>query len=153
MTLSKATCLRCGVRRTIHGVRSTNLCRDCKVAETPQLVEVDPLPKGEWITTPGGVRSFQRQPGRPLRPCGTLAAYRRHLRAGETPCVDCSDASRDYTRKARGITEPKPLEPHGTHAAYHRHYRAGIPFCDPCIEAERAYQREAKRSIRARKAA
>ena len=31
---------------------------------------------------------------RPKSPCGTDAAYRRHLREGEQPCVRCRDAHR-----------------------------------------------------------
>ena len=31
---------------------------------------------------------------RPKAPCGTDAAYRRHLREGEQPCVRCRDAHR-----------------------------------------------------------
>ena len=34
----------------------------------------------------------------PLQPCGTWAAYRRHRRAGETPCEACREAD---TRRAR----------------------------------------------------
>lgn len=30
--------------------------------------------------------------GRELKPCGTEAAHRRHLRAGEEPCEPCRDA-------------------------------------------------------------
>lgn len=34
-----------------------------------------------------------RPPGRPaFRPCGTMAAYRRHQRHGETPCRECKQA-------------------------------------------------------------
>lgn len=33
-----------------------------------------------------------------LAPCGTLAAYRRHLRAGETPCPACRTANRTAKR-------------------------------------------------------
>lgn len=32
---------------------------------------------------------------RELKPCGTWAAYKRHLRAGETPCEPCRQAARD----------------------------------------------------------
>lgn len=32
---------------------------------------------------------------RTLKPCGTWAAYKRHLRAGETPCEPCRQAARD----------------------------------------------------------
>ena len=30
----------------------------------------------------------------PQQPCGTPAAYRRHLRHGEKPCFECSTAER-----------------------------------------------------------
>lgn len=32
---------------------------------------------------------------RELRPCGTVAAYVRHLRHGEEPCDDCRKANND----------------------------------------------------------
>lgn len=32
---------------------------------------------------------------RELKPCGTHAAYRRHLRAGEQPCEPCRAAARE----------------------------------------------------------
>jgi hypothetical protein len=45
------------------------------------------------------------QPGRPAsQPCGTRAAYRRHLRAGEVPCQPCKDANADYQRARRPAT-------------------------------------------------
>lgn len=39
-------------------------------------------------------------------PCGTAGAYKRHLRAGEKPCVDCRRAKADQRaakRAARGV--------------------------------------------------
>ena len=38
---------------------------------------------------------------RSLAPCGTHAAYKRHLRAGEKACDACRVAARDYTRRQR----------------------------------------------------
>lgn len=38
------------------------------------------------------------RPARVLKPCGTLAAYRRHQRRGETPCAECAAANRDDVR-------------------------------------------------------
>lgn len=32
---------------------------------------------------------------RELKPCGTLAAYKRHQRRGEVPCYACLDARND----------------------------------------------------------
>ena len=39
--------------------------------------------------------------GRILQPCGTYAAYRRHLRHKETPCDACRDANADRFRPER----------------------------------------------------
>jgi len=33
---------------------------------------------------------------RKLEPCGSYAAFRRHERAGETPCAACSAAARAH---------------------------------------------------------
>ena len=38
---------------------------------------------------------------RPQAPCGTDAAYRRHLRSGESPCRACQDAHREANSKYR----------------------------------------------------
>lgn len=35
-----------------------------------------------------------------LTPCGTRAAYRRHVSRGETPCEDCLDARRVCNQQA-----------------------------------------------------
>lgn len=39
--------------------------------------------------------------GRPPSPCGTLAAYKRHLRNSEKPCTPCIQANRDAKRNQR----------------------------------------------------
>lgn len=36
-----------------------------------------------------------------LKPCGTEAAYRRHLRAGEDPCDECREAHRSVNAIGR----------------------------------------------------
>lgn len=38
-----------------------------------------------------------------LKPCGTPAAYRRHLRHHEPPCQACLDAHNQATRQPGGI--------------------------------------------------
>lgn len=38
-----------------------------------------------------------------LQPCGTEAAYRRHLRHGEQPCPACAEANSRGKAKRRGI--------------------------------------------------
>lgn len=34
-----------------------------------------------------------------LKPCGTAAAYRRHQRRGEKPCVACMEGNAQYSRQ------------------------------------------------------
>lgn len=46
--------------------------------------------------------SQKKRPRRVLKPCGTVAAYYRHTRHGETPCDACRDALRAY-RRERGL--------------------------------------------------
>lgn len=76
---------------------------------------------------------------RQLQPCGTSAAYRRHKRAGETPCEPCTVARREYNRRheaarqARTPRKPRRLAPCGTANARERHRRRG----EQCAECDR----------------
>lgn len=85
---------------------------------------------------------------RSLKPCGTPAAYRRHLRWGQEPCESCLEAEATRTRGGR----PKPrLKPCGTRAAYTRHVKAGEVPCEACriannVESEAARLRRAERT-------
>lgn len=50
--------------------------------------------------------------GRPLAPHGSMAAFRRHKRLGETPCGPCAaanDAENAARRGKEGQIEPRPL--------------------------------------------
>lgn len=77
----------------------------------------------------------------PLKPCGTPAAYRRHLRHGEEPCSACRRAHTDEVRvyQRRGYVPPRELRPHGTEACYQRELRRGEPTCEKCCKAHAAY--------------
>ena len=44
---------------------------------------------------------------RPLAPCGTEAAYRRHLRRGEKPCYECRVASSEARSRRRAKHKPE----------------------------------------------
>lgn len=58
--------------------------------------------------------------GKPwLQPCGTVAAYRRHLRAKEPPCPDCAQAGR-----LRETARHKTYAPYATHENF-----GGKPRC------------------------
>jgi len=47
---------------------------------------------------------------RKLQPCGTFAAYRRHLRAKETPCDACRQAARDQKNDRKNAQRVKDAE-------------------------------------------
>lgn len=47
---------------------------------------------------------------RALKPCGTYAAYRRHLRAKETPCEPCKQASRDQKNQRKDAARKAAAE-------------------------------------------
>ena len=80
---------------------------------------------------------------REVKPCGTTAAYQRHLRSGEEPCRECREAARRADRgRKRNRTQPRELQPCGTRAAYQRHIRAGEEPCEACREANRTRGRE-----------
>lgn len=52
---------------------------------------------------------------RRLQPCGTPAAYKRHLKRHQVPCYACSRAWADYEYlRRRGTPVPKPPALHHT---------------------------------------
>lgn len=85
-----------------------------------------------------------------LAPCGTVAAYRRHQRHGETPCNACREAMAAAARDRRAGLPAGPgrggwerdeadLAPCGTAAAAKRHQRRGEPPCHACKLAASYY--------------
>lgn len=65
---------------------------------------------------------------RQLKPCGTLAAARRHLRNGEKVCEACR-AAEVQSRRDKGI-KPQRIAEHGTGSKYKSGCR-----CDECTKA------------------
>lgn len=47
---------------------------------------------------------------RELKPCGTFAAYRRHLRAKEDPCDPCRQAARDQKNQRKDARRAEAAE-------------------------------------------
>jgi hypothetical protein len=78
---------------------------------------------------------------RALKPCGTPAAYRRHLRWGQDPCESCKEA--EYLRVRKGRPR-QPLRPCGTRAGYERHRKAGEEPCADCRHANNTEAAEAR---------
>lgn len=85
-----------------------------------------------------------------LKPCGTPAAYRRHLRDGTTPCKACLEA--EAARQRKNPRPPQPM-PCGTRAAYSRHLAHGERACEACLAANAVRAREDRRRKRERAAA
>jgi hypothetical protein len=80
----------------------------------------------------GEIAQLRREFAAPvgLKPCGTEAAYRRHLRHGEK-CDTCREAHNARKRKTdRG---PRLPAAHGTASKYNTGCR-----CEPCSAAQRA---------------
>jgi hypothetical protein len=86
------------------------------------------------------------QPKPDLKPCGTNAAYNRHIRYGEKACQPCKDAHADHTRAFRPRTrQPAPC---GTATAYRRHYARGEKPCQECVAANSEYKNQWRRKKR-----
>ncbi|MFJ1837946.1 hypothetical protein ACIOJ9_29255 [Streptomyces sp. NPDC088175] len=77
-------------------------------------------------------------------PHGTVAGYKRHLRAQERACPECREACRLQSARRRQRQPGRELQPCGTLAAYHRHLRRFEDPCEPCKEAKRDYHRDYK---------
>lgn len=80
-----------------------------------------------------------------LKPCGTDAAYKRHLSNGEIACDQCLTAHRVAIRKwdRKANTRPRrKLSPCGTAAAYRRHQRRKESIDQACREANNKQTRD-----------
>lgn len=68
------------------------------------------------------------KPPRELKPCGTPAAYRRHIKRGETPCEPCrkanADAKRGGATAAKRTGHRRPIA-HGSRRGYRQHRYRG----------------------------
>lgn len=88
-------------------------------------------------------RNKQKRRKRELQPCGTDAAYRRHVAAGEIACVACVEA---HNKKAKTYRKPKRvLKGCGTNAGWAVHRRAKEEPCDPCRIAHNEYNTNARK--------
>lgn len=85
--------------RICHGCPVVGECR----AEATRVRATYGVWAGAFIDQLG---AFHTGAGRRHRPCGTLAAYRRHLRNGEKLCGACKDAAREaYLQRYRKSVE------------------------------------------------
>ncbi|TQE33147.1 hypothetical protein [Streptomyces ipomoeae] len=86
-------------------------------------------------------------------PHGTIAGYKRHLRAKERACEACREACRLHSAaRRRKRPRRRELQPCGTLAAYHRHLRRFETPCAHCKKAKRAYQRDYRARLKTKRA-
>lgn len=86
-----------------------------------------------------------------LKPCGTDAAYKRHLKANEKPCEPCTIAHNYAVREWDRATNKRParfLAPCGTPGAYQRHQRNGEKIDAACRKAHAKKERIRRAKIR-----
>lgn len=82
---------------------------------------------------------------KPLAPCPSEAAYRRHLRWGQQPCNACriEHARLQAEQRARTPRPPRELVPCGSGDwAYRRHLKRREVPCRACIDAHAAEMRQ-----------
>ncbi|HEY9367890.1 WhiB family transcriptional regulator [Streptomyces sp.] len=89
-----------------------------------------------------GEKPRAKQPStRPLAPCGTGAAYDRHVRNHEPVDNACREAHNAERRAARARKKAAAGEPVagpvvcGTRRGYRKHHSNGEPACDACRQA------------------
>ena len=103
---------------------------------------VKPAPVKPAPVKPAPVPFVRRKPV--LKPCGTEAAYKRHLDHNEYPCTECTDAHNDYLRAYRAdpASFKRVLAPCGTLSAHDRHRVKKEPIDDACRRARNKYQQD-----------
>lgn len=80
-----------------------------------------------------------------LKPCGTDAAYKRHIRRRETACDPCKDAHAAQLAKDRGgnhTGKRRRTTPEcGTYSGAVQHRKKGEPVDFACRRAESEYNK------------
>lgn len=157
--------MNCGTERgwRTHKANNERPCKWClawkEKADTPApLVIVAPVKRTRTATS----GKAAKEP----KPCGTNAAYQRHMRNKEKACDPCTKAAAAYrkelddkARAAKGLPLAEGraawLAAHpslcGTAAGRGRHKRDKEPVCEPCRVAYNADKRAryAERAVKA----
>lgn len=88
--------------------------------------------KQRWLRKKREAKRRARAP-KPPAPCGTTAAYDRHIRDDEPIDDACRAAQTEYRRKLRNRQER--ATGCGTRSGYRVHRNNGEPACDACRKA------------------
>lgn len=86
----------------------------------------------------GPIDPAPKKRGRPLAPCGTKAAYQRHMKRGEPIDELCMQVHKPKPKRTGRV----PSRPCGTNSAAARHRRHGEEPCAACKAAEKEYARQ-----------
>jgi hypothetical protein len=87
---------------------------------------------------------------RKLMPCGTNAAYVRHVRRNEPTCQPCRDAHAEYGREHVDGGRPRGVAKCGTQAGYDKHLRRREETCAECRAAHSRHVGKYAKAARAR---
>lgn len=113
------------------------ICHSCPVAGECLAYARKHKQEGIW----GGMTENDRKGGRKkprnLQPCGTVAAFQRHVRRREIPCESCRQAKNESQHRHR-----QELEPCGTYGAWRRHIRRREQPCRACRDERNRIQRQ-----------
>ena len=91
---------------------------------------------------------------RELKPHGTVAAYYRHWRRGESACEPCRSAiAADRREQRKRNRKPRPVVECGTTSGYRLHRKLGEPTCPECRAAMAVYRQQQTANLRARRMA
>ncbi|MFF1916199.1 WhiB family transcriptional regulator [Streptomyces sp. NPDC058239] len=136
---------RVGIRGGLDGRERYALQRGHRLPRRPLPIPDDGQEHGERRTYRKGCRCFaccaaetSKKPSRrrELAPCGTLAAYQRHLRNGQDIDPACTAAQRARYHIPRPVPEVRPAC--GTRSGYQWHTQHHEVPCPECAAADLA---------------
>lgn len=133
-----------------HAPTSVRWWTDKPVVSTaPEALRNLPPVRVEPVKRPLSPSQIAGPPRPAMKPCGTEAAAKRHVRDREPLCEACVAGRAARNKNLQKKPEHNRGTTHGTASGNLWHYRHGEKPCTPCREAAS----KARREIRARKAA
>lgn len=136
---------RIGIRGGLDGRERYALQVGHRLPRRPLPIPDDGRDHGERRTYRRGCKCFaccaaetskEPRPRRELMPCGTKAAYRRHLRNGEDIDSECAATQRGRYSSPRPAPEVRPVC--GTRSGYQWHTQHHEIPCPECTAADLA---------------